>query len=462
MAEGNLIAAMALLSWPFVALVLFRALPMSRAFLANVLIAYLFLPPLPAGFDFPVLPPLNKESIPNIMLIILALALAKERIEWFPRNRVARALIAVFVLSPVMTVFFNQEPVFYGRVGLPGLRFREAFAISIQQFLFIVPFLLARHFLAHEKDQRDVVLAIAVAGLVYSIPTLVEVRLSPQLNLWIYGWYQHSFIQSVRFGGFRPLVFLYHGIWLAFFIMTAVVCAVSLLRNEAKDDKLKWGFIFAYLAAVLILCKSAGAAVFALGLVPLVLFTPKRVQLHFALGLSIFAVAYPVIKASGILPIEELLAWIRSMSEERAGSLGFRFLNEDVLLERAYIKPLFGWGSWGRNHILDGFTGNILTVTDGRWIIVIGTFGWVGFLAEFGLLTLPIALLWLKTREGHAEYVSPYAVTLAVLLAINVVDLIPNATITSLTWLFAGAVLGYAERYRAAYTLRETVFRTVI
>jgi hypothetical protein len=44
---------------------------------------------------------------------------------------------------------------------------------------------------------------------------------------------------------------------------------------------------------------------------------------------------------------------------------------------------------------------------------------------------------------------------LCLLLAINAVDLIPNATLTPLTWLIAGALTGYSER------LRERAIKTV-
>jgi hypothetical protein len=93
-------------------------------------------------------------------------------------------------------------------------------------------------------------------------------------------------------------------------------------------------------------------------------------------------------------------------------------------------------------------SGTIETVADGRWIILIGIFGWVGYLAEFGLIALPVLMLWLyKNRVGdipHQRLIGP--VTL--LLAINLMDMLPNATLTPLTWLFAGAVLGLAESAR--------------
>ena len=119
------------------------------------------------------------------------------------------------------------------------------------------------------------------------------------------------------------------------------------------------------------------------------------------------------------------------------------------MLDRAYLKPVFGWGSWGRNHILDPVSGNILTVTDGRWIIVIGVYGWVGFLAEFGLLVLPLCLLWREAIVKRDNPVSPLIAPLSLILAVNIFDMIPNATLTPLTWMVAGALTGYAEQLRA-------------
>ncbi len=34
---------------------------------------------------------------------------------------------------------------------------------------------------------------------------------------------------------------------------------------------------------------------------------------------------------------------------------------------------------------------------------------------------------------------------MALVLVINILDLLPNATLTPLTWLLSGALLGYAE-----------------
>ena len=457
----NAFAFLTLLAWPLASVMLFRLLPAGRALIASLLIAHMFLPPPPALFDLPLLPPLDKYGISTLTLMAVCLVLFKDWTRFLPTSRIALVLVAVYVFSPVITVLTNPEPAFYGRYALPGLRLREVPAQIIQQAINVAPLLMTRALLVTARDLRDVVFGFFLAGLVYSLPMLVEVRLSPQLNVWFYGFFQHSFEQMVRDGGFRPIVFLYHGLWAAFFAMTALVCTVALARHEPGRAKVVYVVCAAYLAVVLVLCKSLGSILFALMAVPLVFVMGRRLILTAAAVLALLSVVYPSLKGSGIVPSEEILALVETINPERAFSLQVRFENEDILVERAFEKPVFGWGLWGRNHILDD-NGTILTITDGRWIIVLGVFGWVGFLAEFLLLTMPVFLLWRKSLAGDAEELSPYAVTLALLLSINMVDLIPNATIMPLTWMMAGAVLGYAERYAPKARVRPPAFQTVL
>ena len=69
----NTTAYLVLAAWPCVALVLFRRLPVERALIWTLLGGYLVLPPL-ANFDLPLLPPLNKVLIPNLMALAEKLA----------------------------------------------------------------------------------------------------------------------------------------------------------------------------------------------------------------------------------------------------------------------------------------------------------------------------------------------------------------------------------------------------
>ena len=74
-----------------------------------------------------------------------------------------------------------------------------------------------------------------------------------------------------------------------------------------------------------------------------------------------------------------------------------------------------------------------------------GTYGLFGFLAEFGLLALPVfrAASALKFTESINDRV--YLAALALIVAISMVELLPNGFIAPWTWLLAGALSGRAD-----------------
>jgi hypothetical protein len=198
---------------------------------------------------------------------------------------------------------------------------------------------------------------------------------------------------------------------------------------------------------VLVLCKSLGSVIYALALLPVVLLLGPKMQIRIALAFAALAILYPLLRGAGLVPVEAILDQARAISEARAQSLGFRFQNEELLLERAGEKPLFGWGGWGRNKVFNPEIDRE-AVADGRWVIVIGIYGWLGYIVEFGLLGLPLLLL-ARRMGGAGARLSPHAGPLALILGINMIDLLPNATLIPFTWLLAGALLGHAEALKA-------------
>jgi len=84
-------------------------------------------------------------------------------------------------------------------------------------------------------------------------------------------------------------------------------------------------------------------------------------------------------------------------------------------------------------------------VTDGLWIIVLGQFGLLGFIAEFGLLAISVfraakALKFAESFDG-----SVFLSALALIVAVNMVDLLPNSALSPWTWLLVGSLLGRSE-----------------
>jgi len=78
-----------------------------------------------------------------------------------------------------------------------------------------------------------------------------------------------------------------------------------------------------------------------------------------------------------------------------------------------------------------------------------GQFGFVGFIAEFGLLAQPIVRAASAVKYTASPREEIFLAALALLLSINMIDLLPNSSISPWTWLLAGALLGRAEELRA-------------
>lgn len=457
----NALAYLVLALWPLVCLFLFRRLKLERALIWSILGGYLILPPL-ATFDLPLVPGMDKVTIPNLSVLLILTLVLKQKVDLWPASRAAQWLVAGFILCTVPTTLTNGDPIIFQVLGnadpivfqvdaLPGQTVRDIGSVLIGQILILVPFLLARQFLSTEDGLREILLALMVGGLIYSIPSLIEIRLSPQINTWVYGFFQHDFSQTMRGGGFRPIVFLPHGLWLALFVCTALMAATALARATPRPEKLRLYGFAVYIFLLLMLCKSAAAIIYGLALTPVILLASHRMMIRLALVFGTIAVVYPMLRNIGVVPVWSLVEQAQAISAERAHSLGFRFANEEVLLERAADKPWFGWGGWGRSLIRNPETGMILSIPDGRWIIVFGTFGWLGYVCEFGLLALPLALMAVYIRKHRDVPLSPYVAPLCLILGVTMIDMLINATLTPMTWLCAGAVLGHAERCMPRY-----------
>lgn len=180
-------------------------------------------------------------------------------------------------------------------------------------------------------------------------------------------------------------------------------------------------------------------------------------------------IAYPALRGAGLIPVDRFAAIIADQSEDRAGSFQIRINNEEKLLEKSERKPFFGWGTWGRGRVYSTDWQGIdvdTTVADGAWIIIISSFGWIGYIACFGLLAYPTFRAFRYRRQFS---LSGPCVTLLAVLVINLFDLLPNASLSPLTWLIAGALSGYQVSLyrktmptRAKFTSTQTDDATAI
>jgi hypothetical protein len=442
--QPNSFAFLALLSWPLVTLWLYRARPINQAVLWTILGAWLLLP-VGADIKIPGIPQFDKISIPNIAALIGCMVVAGHPIRFWNRLGLAEVLLFMSLIGPFITSELNDDPLPIGVRALPALTSYDALSSVVSEFILLIPFFLGRQLLRGSADNVEILRVMTVAGLLYTIPILLEIRMSPQLHTWFYGYFPHEdFGQQFRNGGFRAVVFLGHGLWVALFVTMTTIAASALWRTRTPVLRLPPAGITAYLAAILVLQKSMAALLYCSAAVPLVRFTQPRFQLRIATVLVSIALLYPVLRLAGSFPTSVLVDISTSVSGDRAESLEFRFENEERLLQHASQRLIFGWGSWGRNRLYDEY-GKDTSVTDGEWILMIGVFGLFGFVGKFGLLSLPVfrALSTLKFARSIPDKVNLAA--LALVLSINIVDLLPNSTLSSWSWLLAGALLGRAE-----------------
>lgn len=451
----NALAFLAVFGWPIAVFMLFKMLPRAEAFAWSMLGGYLLLPTR-AGIDLPAVPPIDKDGVPVLSIALMLMLGAGAGVAGARQNLgreqsggifrfVIILLLTIMLLSPLITVNTNFETIIYGPTVLPPLRPYDAVSIISRLLIMVLPFLLALR-VFNTAESHAVLLRCMVLGMLgYSVLALYEIRMSPQLNVMIYGFFPHLFIQHIRPGGFRPVVFLVHGLWLAILLGMAILAAGALWRQRIVDGMraAHWFYGGLYLAGVLLISNNLGALVIVLLLAPVVLFLGVRTQLLVAASVAAVVLIYPMLRGAHLVPVDAIVEMAAKVSVERAESLEFRLDNEDLLAERAAEKPLAGWGGFGRNGIYDPYTGKQLSVTDGSWIITIGIFGWLGYISHFGLLTLPI--IFLALRKGE-EKMTPATAGLALVLAANQVDLIPNATMTPITWMLAGALAGYCVR----------------
>ena len=453
----NILATLMLVIWPMVTAAFYMRLPVQQAVVWSVLSAYLLLPM--TEINLPLLPGLSKYMIPAFFGYSFACMAQGRIISVIPRSRLARICLAMIYVGILGTTLTNSDPVFIGPRGfLPGLRLYDALSMTIHSLGWLLIWALAREFLNDREGLALFARSLAFAMLIYSLPMLYEIRMSPQLHTMIYGFFQHSFAQMMRQGGFRPIVFLEHGLWVAMITAMAAMAALVLARAAPAGQKSRWYRIAGFLTVMVVLCKSMAALLYVLLLGPIILFAPARLMLRVAVILAAIVLAFPVLRGTGLIPIEAMVDFAAGYSEDRAQSLAFRFYHEDAFLARVAERPVFGWGSWGRNAIYDPITGESLSVSDGQWIISMSVFGYVGFFGFFGLMLAPILIMGQAFRRAGRE-ISVLAAGMALMLMANLVDLLPNATLTQVSWLLTGGLLGYVERLQpeAARTRPETV-----
>lgn len=450
--KGNLLAYVMIILWPILSVWLYRSKSLHLATLWSIFGGFMFLA-VGTVIDFPLFPPLGKSTIPVVAVFIGIIFVKGEKISYQSNYGWVKVLLIIFFMSPIITVLLNGDRINIGGTVLPGLSFRDIISTTINQWLFILPFLIGRQFFRTYEQQLLMFKTLVIAGLIYSVLILIEVRLSPQLHTWLYGYFPHSFAQQKRMGGFRPVVFMGHGLWVAFFMSVVVLSGISLWKNGERISKYSSAKLSFYLLVILVLCKSMASMLYGMYAYILIKHTTPKIQLRMAITLASLALLYPNMSLLNVFPHEQIANTAGIIDEERASSLMFRFDQEAELLKHGSEKFFFGWGGWGRNRLYNDQSGQGESVTDGRWIITFGKFGWFGFIAEFGLLAMTVFRAHKASRLVKDKKEVNLLASHAVLISLVMIDQLPNASLKPWVWLIAGILLGRSEDIISKYKI---------
>jgi hypothetical protein len=441
---------MVLAAWP-IAVVAIYASARARGSLARttawlMILPVMFLPP-EISFELPTLY-LDKERL-SLLSIWAALRLFPQPSlrDGPPSLTFPRIVVAVMVLGVLQTVRTNADPLVYGPLVIPGLGAKDAIRMVIALLLdWYVPFVVGLRVFRTQRDLRDLLEVLALCGLIYLPFCLVELRLSPQLNHWVYGFTPGVFIESKRGSGWRPIVFMNHGLGVAMFCFSALAASLALFRAGARPGFVPYRVHVTLLAALVVGCKSMASILYSAVFVGARLLWSSAVVTRVALGVAICVVAFPVLRIEQAFPTASVVELFSRVDEDRAYSLAYRFRHEDALIARGAEKPMFGWGHWGRGFIYSP-DGEYLSTTDGLWIIKLVSYGYVGLAGCFALLIVPVFRFY-RSRPRMPGRMQALASGLAFIVAAFALDLLPNSFYDLLPVAYAGALFSVSARVR--------------
>ena len=439
------ISELALFAWVPTVLLLFAVLPARRAVIIAFVGGWLFLPVF--GIDLKGIPPFSKVSASAYAVLFGAALFDWDRLTTY-RPRWFDLPILVWCFTPLASSISN------------GLGVYDGLSASLSEIvLWGIPYFLGRVYFNDWESIQELAVGVFIGGLIYMPLTWAEMRFSPQFHKWVYGFHQHSFAQTIRSGGWRPMVFMQHGIACAMWMTASAIVGVWLWTSGTLKSLLviPTAVLAPMLALTAAMCNSAGALLLLIaGLGTFWWVRTFRSALPLVM-LILFIPAYVTLRASQAWTGETLVTFAqKTFGDQRAASLQHRLNAENLLTQKALEQPYFGWGRWNRNRVIDPDTGKDLAVTDGLWVIVLGTTGWVGLTAIMLVILMPAILFW--KRCPPRWWMHPMAAAgaaFAVLLPLHMIDNLWNAMLNPIYVLLVGAMMGLGATTRAVQARQQ-------
>lgn len=416
-----------LFAWIPAVIFIFAVLPNRRAVITSFVLAWLFLPI--AGYTFKGFPDYNKVSATCFGVFLATLIFDINRLTRF-RFKLIDIPILIFCICPIASSLTNDQTLYDG--------LSSSFAFVIRWGM---PYFIGRLYFNDLDGLKELAIGVFIGGLLYVPLCLFEVRMSPQLHDMVYGYHQHSFLQTKRGGGFRPTVFMSHGLMVGMWMAMTSIIGVNLWQKKTltRIFGVPMAVLVSALVVTTVLCKSTGAVILMVIGITIQYLTRFRLAHIATISLSIMIVLYLSLRITGLWDGEQLVSLSSStVSEARGSSLGYRIRMETILADHAMKSPVFGWSGWGRNRPAD-----VKTITDSQWIIILGIHGLVGLTAFISMVLLPVILLYKRVSPAYWNHpsIAPIACCSIVVL-MYMADNLFNAMYNPIYLLMIGGLAG--------------------
>ena len=386
------------------------------------------------------LPEIDKESLLGSAVLIATLVgrlgESHVRLRWFDLPMLA------YCSSPMLASLDND------------LGARDGLSQMLRtSLMFGSPWFVGRFAIADARDMVEAGRAVLLGAVCYSPLCLLEARLAPQLHEWLFGMPGRTGWETVDFYGplrWKASVFLQSPLELTPLMGVGFLFGWWMWRRMRVRSR--FGIAMPLLVGAALFACLMGKSLGGIGLtvvaaISLWLTRLAGTRLFLAAFMAV-GPAYIAIRASGLWDGMSFVEFLQeNVSERRAESFLTRVDNENRLVVKALERPLFGWGGWGRNRVYDE-EGRDITITDGFWIIVLGTSGWYGLGSWLLAMLLPVVWTWWRHWHVMLRSRGDEAILLCAIVVpiIHVIDCVPNAMPSPVYYVVAGGLATAASR----------------
>ena len=416
-----MVAQIAIVLWILISLLLFALLKPLRAFLITYVVGILFLPvELHTGIDYVGSIALtqslhiDKLAACNIGAIFGTLFFAPHAITRFRFHWVDLVYLAV-VVGMFLTSLVN------------GLGAKDGFSNSVDDLRAFLPVIvLTRMHIRTVGDLYEAMRAIIAGALVYSVICVAEFRFAPQLHKMVYGYFQHSFDQFMRYDHFRPVGFLRHAIELSFFMGTSAALAAWLWYKGLLKSMWgipAWAVVTALLVGLACTLTFAGYAAFLICFSVLAAGLLLRTR-WLMLVLPLLAIGWMAGRYLNVIDTSSLLNAAGYIDANRSESLDYRLQSEQLNLQS--ISDSLFLGKSSSEAIAKREDGSVVMAVDAWWLMTFTFYGLVGLGGWYLVWSAGLISALFKWRKLTPDF-RTLAIAVAVLIGAQFIDFLFNA-----------------------------------